>query len=649
MAGAQEGESALEFIELVADEEGVGPTTADGQPGPSGAEHWSTTRRFHSTASLELALHEELIDFAEAYRPTRAEHAARVDAIERLRGLLAGLPSFASATVHSFGSFSTGIYLPTSDIDLVVLDSGRLDKADQVAGLHEIEAALRSAPWRAEDIEVIGTAKVPIVRYMDVESELAVDVCMETRDGLRSSALARKAAERFPAFRYLVLVLKRWLISRGLNDTFTGGIGSFLLSLLVIASLQQPPLQEPPLPNTEHNLGRCLLHFFELYGMRLNTTAVGVRVADGGRFFNKEQRGWLDEDRPWLLSVENPIDSTHDVGANAYNFRSVRRACAFAYCAILAAGARQQRGDDVDRVVGRHGTARGFVPWHEGSSSRSKAEVQTRLCLLSSFLDIEDEMGRRFEIHAAEADEPLTRFPANEDESVQRRFTENSEDESQMESLSSTPQSEKGPLHEDDLDEDDGDKSEGEILEESLSRLSELSDSCGEDGSDTEVSVGSLSRFAPKVVSRKASMGKSPPHERQRLSATAKERTKRKNGIGPVRAIRKKASALLKVSSGGASKKRADKELSTGARSLSATASRNPTSKTKVTPRGEDVVLKKASPSQRKRKLGNLSSNSDPSRTSGRKKITPSSRKRTQNQLKGVTKRVGQRLSTQSK
>ena len=34
----------------------------------------------------------------------------------------------------------------------------------------------------------------------------------------------------------LVLVLKRFLHDRGLHDTFSGGVGSFLLQLMVISS-----------------------------------------------------------------------------------------------------------------------------------------------------------------------------------------------------------------------------------------------------------------------------------------------------------------------------------------------------------------------------------------------------------------------------
>jgi hypothetical protein len=126
------------------------------------------------------------------------------------------------------------------------------------------------------------------------------------------------------------------------------------------------------------------------------------KVADGGRFFDKRQRGWFNDERPWLMSVENPIDSTHDVGANAFNFRSVRRACAHAYCSLLSADARAQRGED----AGSSGEP-GFVPWDETTTAGQGTSSSSRPRLFSSFLDVEDEMAQRFAMHAAEANAPI--------------------------------------------------------------------------------------------------------------------------------------------------------------------------------------------------------------------------------------------------
>ena len=43
--------------------------------------------------------------------------------------------------------------------------------------------------------------------------------------------------KKFPELRPLILVLKAFLKSRQLNETFTGGVGSFLLTILVTSYL----------------------------------------------------------------------------------------------------------------------------------------------------------------------------------------------------------------------------------------------------------------------------------------------------------------------------------------------------------------------------------------------------------------------------
>lgn len=160
-------------------------------------------------------------------------------------------------------------------------------------------------------------------------------------------------APPLPPLRYkvLVLVLKRFLNVRGLHETFSGGVGSFLLQLLVICSLQQPEsgmesgsaASRPGLAGKaaasaemRASLGAQLLHFLQTFGLRLNYETVGVSVRSGGRFFAKSSRGWRQSDRPQLLCVENPLDPEHDVGANSFNVGSVRRAFAHGYCALLA-------------------------------------------------------------------------------------------------------------------------------------------------------------------------------------------------------------------------------------------------------------------------------------------------------------------------
>ena len=262
--------------------QGTDTPTAAAANGPPDDPNWSVESVYGGESTL-LALHEDILDFWQAFQPTTQEATARAGLLERVRALVADL--WPEGEVKPFGSYATGLFLPSSDVDLVVLGLGLESKAERVAGLRQIAQALRrETSWRADELEVVEKAKVPIVKFVDAESGVAVDICLETRDGLASSNLARKAAQQFPAFKYLVLVLKRWLAQRGLGDTYHGGVGSFLLQLLVIATLQNPPAAPGALRGC---LGGLLLHFFEVFGLRFNYFKCGIDIAQGGRFFSK--------------------------------------------------------------------------------------------------------------------------------------------------------------------------------------------------------------------------------------------------------------------------------------------------------------------------------------------------------------------------
>lgn len=108
------------------------------------------------------------------------------------------MPSAHGTGVRAFGSYDTGLHLPSSDVDLVILGTGYTDRQEQPKALNKFAEALRGANWKHRQLEVVGKAKVPIVKFVDEETGVAVDICFETRDGLKTSALARKAVETFP-------------------------------------------------------------------------------------------------------------------------------------------------------------------------------------------------------------------------------------------------------------------------------------------------------------------------------------------------------------------------------------------------------------------------------------------------------------------
>lgn len=63
---------------------------------------------------LHSRLHEEIEQFYAHMVPTQTEHALRVQVVARIEQIVLNL--WPAARVEMFGSFRTGLYLPTSDI-----------------------------------------------------------------------------------------------------------------------------------------------------------------------------------------------------------------------------------------------------------------------------------------------------------------------------------------------------------------------------------------------------------------------------------------------------------------------------------------------------------------------------------------------------
>src|SRR4051794_9539509 len=97
-----------------------------------------------------------------------------------------------------------------------------------------------------------------------------------------------------PALRPLTLLLKYFLSCRLLNDTYSGGIGSFMLQMMIISHLQHHVSRAH---GAHLNLGTLAWSFFEMYGKNFNYGEVGISVRGLGSYFSKHARNWYKEDR----------------------------------------------------------------------------------------------------------------------------------------------------------------------------------------------------------------------------------------------------------------------------------------------------------------------------------------------------------------
>lgn len=185
-----------------------------------------------------------------------------------------------------------------------------------------------------------------------------------------------------PQLRPLVLVLKYFLLQKGLNETylgaylsmyhwsFKGGLGSYTLLLSVVSFLQVCYYNTPDMillvPQAEQRAigGRerfgstakrlfwifwyWISHFvLKLIGLRFNYYTTGIDVNDGGSYYSKIDDDVLAKNRPYLLSIRgislhwilfviDPSDPENDVGKNSFKIMNVRTVFSQAYAFLTS-------------------------------------------------------------------------------------------------------------------------------------------------------------------------------------------------------------------------------------------------------------------------------------------------------------------------
>lgn len=225
------------------------------------------------------------MDFYEFVRPRAYEQRIREGLVDNLRrAMKRDGRNFASAEVHPFGSFMSGLYLPTADMDLVVTSASFMRGGPPTylgakSWLYKFQKFLVMQHMADPgSIEVIAHARVPLVKYVDKLTGLKVDVSFENLGGVDAVDTFVRWKQQYPAMPILVTVIKHFLLMRGLNEPVNGGIGGFTVICLVVSLLQLLPQVQSRSLIPEHHLGEMLLEFMDLYGrqFRYEVNAISV-------------------------------------------------------------------------------------------------------------------------------------------------------------------------------------------------------------------------------------------------------------------------------------------------------------------------------------------------------------------------------------
>ena len=191
-------------------------------------------------------LTEEIHDFLRYIETTPEEHYMRRTVVKRIKKVIKDV--FPHAKIRVFGSYKTGLYLPTSDIDVSVImeDLDTKDKVQSKKALDSLKHALLANQMfpiidpnnRHNDLKVLENAQIPIIKFRDWESSVNVDISLNIQRGIATVELVKQYLIEYPCLKSLVFVLKQFLLQRDLNEVWTGGLSSYSIVLLVVSFLQ---------------------------------------------------------------------------------------------------------------------------------------------------------------------------------------------------------------------------------------------------------------------------------------------------------------------------------------------------------------------------------------------------------------------------
>lgn len=266
-----------------------------------------------------LRLHNEIIDLYNYLKPKDNLEKIRKIVIEKLDSYLKSFN--IEYKIYPFGSHETKLYLPNSDIDLVIINNNLSVKKL----INKIGKCIKSnTNGYYNNIEIVLSAKIPIIKFTDTEYNVQIDIVFNAFDGVKMLKIIKKTLSDNVELKYLIFLFKLFLKQRGFNETYRGGIGSFLLYNYIYAFVH---FYKNSYLKKYNNLKKCLnnitlteflINFLNFYTNEFNHRIYEIHMARD----NRDNKPFMvRKKKPDLtLSLFSPQDDTHNIGSPCFKY-----------------------------------------------------------------------------------------------------------------------------------------------------------------------------------------------------------------------------------------------------------------------------------------------------------------------------------------
>jgi len=299
------------------------------------------------TDHISSVLNEEIVSFEKAVDSYFKENQAVLESLlNMIQTSMMELVPDAECIIY--GSFATGLWLPWSDIDLVV----KIPQAEAAYSILELlESTLKEKEWIAE-VKTIKNTAVPLLKVVCTNAYLQQKFDITIKDfrhnELSCVNLVKEYLVKYPPLRPLSLVLKHLINTLGLNQTYSGGLSSYGLLLMVVFLLQRKESERTSYSSENYNLGELLLSFLQSYGFEYDYYSQYVvnpeRILKNGEITNyhlneanlmnmiKTQQPSFNNPR---IIIQDPVSSQNNVGRSTFRIKEIKNAFMAAYFEAL--------------------------------------------------------------------------------------------------------------------------------------------------------------------------------------------------------------------------------------------------------------------------------------------------------------------------
>lgn len=318
--------------------------------------------------------------------PLPSEIEMRADVLSRLTSAITGGRAMGPSTeILPVGSYVTGLYLPASDIDVVIVPGANsiYRYAETIRSVAQstlqkiaMDIFSSSSDWSTNSVF---QASVPLLQVTHKPTGIRLDLSFEKNHSVAATEIVKEWEAKLDKkhgpgrFRVLVLVMKQFLTMRRLGRTYTGGLNSYVLVWLVVAWMELEYAKK------EHsgNIGTVLKGFLKFYGTEFDYYHTSIKFSPGP-VFEPKPISYISSRRSWSLSIFDPADASIDMGDKVYAIKHLKATFAEAYRTLQSMEAAS------DGSVNKGGILGGIIGGDYSNFSQERAaSVTTKPSVLS--------------------------------------------------------------------------------------------------------------------------------------------------------------------------------------------------------------------------------------------------------------------------